>query len=276
MSKSSALVKSAKDSLPPAIASVIIPMITASPILAAPLLCVVGLYGWSVVYRQERFNEFIQDIIDNPSIFSEHFLSTVEFRDALIVFLDDYFKIRDEQKLKQAHNIFRNFASDNNKPLYPLERYSDTLLKISDAGIRYLGFINDEIPKIKEAYLDQKMHENNNPRDEESRAEFRKIYIENEPLSTFVDQSIEDRVKKEALRSPKHRTTPLEVESSIRESLKNDLNLVISELEQLGILKQFSYQTQGWTSVSVSGYNLTHYGQMFISVIKPDLGGVVI
>jgi hypothetical protein len=270
MSKSSALVKSAKDSLPPAIASAIIPMITASPILAAPRLCVVGLYGWSVVYRQERFNALMQDIMDNASVFTRDFLSSDEFRDGLIVFLDDYFKLRDEEKLEEARNIFRHFACSNNKPLYPLERYSDTLLKISDAGIRHLGFINDKIPQLKEAYLEQKMHENNNPRDVESKAQFRKIYIENEPLSTFVDQSLEDRVKKEALRSPEYQTAPLKVESSIRESLKSDLNLVLSELEQLGILKQFSYQTKGWSSVDASGYNLTHYGQMFVSVIRPD------
>lgn len=271
MTKLSAVTQSAVDSLPQAIASVIVPIIAPNPLLAAPILAIVGIYGWSVVYRQERFNQLMQSIADNPKAFTEKVIASREFQDALVVFIDDYFKIRDDTKLLYARNIFYDFASSSKKPFYPLERYNDTLLKISDASIRFLGFIDSDIPEIKEEYLFSRMRQNGNSLDEENIANMRKAYIDNEPLSKFVNLWIEAEVTEEAKVTPGYESAPLMVEDPIRKRINSNIALAVGELEQLGLLRRFTFQTQGWSGGNaVSGYNLTHYGRMFTSVIRPN------
>lgn len=276
MSKSSALIQSAKDSLPPALAGIIMPIITSNPVLAAPMLAVVGLYGWSVVYRQERFNGLMQSIVDNPSLFTEELMTSVDFQDGLVTFVDDYFKLRDDDKLIHARNIFHDFASSSNKPLYPLERYNDTLLKISDASIKFLGFVESEIPDIKEKHLADSIRQNNNDKSNIPKENFRKIYVDSKPLSTFVDLWIETKVKKSAKDLSNYHTAPLDAEGAARDKINTDIGLTLGELEQLGLLKHFSYSTGSWEHSSVSGYNLTHYGRMFTSVIKPESAGFMV
>ena len=271
MTKTNAITQSAIDSLPQALASIIIPFITTSPSLAAPLLAIVGIYGWSVVYRQERFNRLIRPIIEDPDVFTKDILESTSFQDGLITFVDGYFKLRDDSRVEYARAIFYDFATCSDKPFYPLERYNDTLLKLSDASIRFLGFVESEIPTIKEEYLISRMKQNGNSFDEENKENMRKAYIENEPLSKFVGMWIEAQVVKETKATPSDKTAPLRIEDPVRKRLKESIGLTVSELEQLGLIRNFSFQTQGWDGGNtVSGYNLTHYGRMFTSVIKPE------
>ena len=116
-----------------------------------------------------------------------------------------------------------------------------------------------------------KMRQNSNSLTEENIANMRKAYVENEPLSKFVDIHIEKEVDK-LMRSAKEPVEqPLILKEKFRKSIASDIGLVISEMEQLGLVRSFSYQTPGWDGgATVSGYNLTHYGRMFTSVVKPE------
>ena len=277
MNKLSPAIQSAVDSLPQTIATILIPFITINPALAAPLLAIVGIYGWSVVYRQERFNQLIQSVVDRPGVFGKNTIDSTEFQDGLIAFIDGYFKLRDDNRLNYARAIFHDFTVSDNKPLYPLERYNDTLLKLSDASIRFLGSIESEVPSIKEEYFNSRMRQNGNSFDEQNTINMRKAYIDNEPLSKFVDLWIEAEVTMEAKNTPGYDTAPLNVEDPIRKRIKENVGLAVSELEQLGLARSFTYQTQGWSGgTTVSGYNLTHYGRMFTSVIKPESAGFMV
>lgn len=268
-SNKSAGAKAALDSIAPALLNVISPHIAANPALGSSLGLVVATLGAVVIYRQERFNQLVQHILDNPEVYTRKILQSKDFKDGLVVHFDSYFKLRGEERPRISQVIFYDFATSNNMPLYPLERYDDTLAKISDAGIRFLGFIETKIPSIKEDYLASKMRQNSNSFDEENVKNMRKAYIENEPLSTFVGVHIDNEVRKE-MQKHKNSEAPLAIESEIKKALQSEFNLVIGELEQLGLVKSFSYQTMGWSGgTAVSGYNLTHYGRMFLSVIKP-------
>lgn len=248
-----AIQRSVKDSIIPAVYNIIAPFISNNPILSASLGLVAVTFGAALIYRQERINHIMQDIQDNPNIFTNEILQSKDFQDGFVVFIDTYFKIRGEDKLKIAHDIFYDFTISDSMPTYPLERYDDTLEKLSDAGIRFIGFIVSKLPAIKEDYLNYRMQQNSNSKDEQYISGLRKAYIDNQSLNTFVDFYIE---------KGKADNKDLNVDG---------LELVISEMEQLGIIKRFSNQMPGWDGGSVvSGYNLTHYGQMFISVIRPD------
>lgn len=258
------------DSIAPALFNVISPYITANPALSSSLGLVTATLGAVVIYRQERFNQFVQHILDNPEVYTQEILQSKDFQDGLVVHFDSYFKLRGEERLRIAREIFYDFATSDNLPLYPLERYDDTLAKISDAGIRFLGFIETKIPDIKEQYLISKMHQNSHPFDEANVKNMRKVYIDNEPLSTFVEVYIDNEVNKQ-MQKHKNSEVPLEIESKIKGDIQDKLNLVIGELEQLGLVRSFSGQSLSWSGNTKVGYRLTHYGRMFLSVIKPSV-----
>lgn len=270
-SRINAAKSAAKDSIAPAVYSVVSPFITSNPILLGSLGLVAATFGAVVIYRQERLNQMVTDILDQPDIYTETILQSSDFQDGLIVHLDTYFKLRGSEKLKIAQNIFHDFASSKSMPVYPLERYDDTLTKISDAGIRFLGFLETTIPEIKEAYLFSKMRQKGNSLTEKNIANMRKAYVENEPLSKFVDIHIEKEADKKMRSAKEPNEQPIILEEKFRKSIASDIGLVISELEQLGLVRSFSHQTPGWDGgATVSGYNLTHYGRMFTSVVKPE------
>lgn len=231
------------DSIPSAILTAVTPFI-ANPSLQLPILAIIGIYGYSVSYRQGRFNILMQNIIDNPKVFSKRVLESEQFKDGLIRFIDDYFKLRSDEKLQYARNIFKDFAVDANKLFYPLERYNDTLLKISDAGIKLLGFIETKVPGIKEEYLTSKMRQNGNSFDGENVKNMRKAYVDNESLSTFIEVHIDSQVR-ERMQNHKNSGTSLAKKAKLKKHLQGDFNLVIGELEHLGLVKSFSYQTTG-------------------------------
>jgi hypothetical protein len=261
----------ARDTLPVALNGIITPFIAKNPVLAASLGLAAAALGGVIVYRQERFNSTIRGMLDNPSVFTDKVWKSQDFQDGLVVHLDAIFKLRGEKKLDYAQRIFSDFAKSDSIPTYPLERYDDTLSKLSAAGIRFLGFIDTEIPRIKEEYLFSRMRQNGNSLDEKNIVNMRKAYIDNEPLSKFVNLWIEAEMTKEAKKIPNYEIAPLRIEDPVGKRIKENVGLVVSELEQLGLIRSFSFQTQGWDGGNtVSGYNLTHYGRMFTSVIKPE------
>lgn len=267
----------ARDTLPVALNGIITPFIATNPVLAASLGLAATALGGVIIYRQERFNSTIRGIMDNPSVFTDKVLKSQDFQDGLVVHLDAIFKLRGEKKLDYAQRIFFDFAKSDSIPTYPLERYDDTLSKLSAAGIRFLGFIDTEIPRIKEEYLFSRMRQNGNALDEKNIVNMRKAYIDNEPLSKFVNLWIEAEMTKEAKKIPDYEIAPLRIEDPVRKRIKENVGLVVSELEQLGLVRSFSFQTQGWSGgTAVSGYNLTHYGRMFTSVIKPESAGFMV
>lgn len=272
-SDKSAGARATLDNIAPALFSVVSPFIAENPALGSSLGLVVATLGAVVMYRQERFNHFVQHIIDNPDVYTQEILQSEDFQDGLVAHFDSYFRLRGEKKLQIAHQIFYDFAKSDNMPVYPLERYDDTLAKISDAGIRLLGFIETEVPNIIEDYLASKMRQNGNSFDEDNIKKMRKAYIDKEPLSKFIEVHIDKEVH---LQMQKHKNskTPLAVESEIKQAMQAEFNLVIGELEQLGLVRTFTHlKTMGWSGdTSESGYNMTHYGRMFISVIKPSYG----
>src|SRR3989344_2161847 len=244
---------------------VIEPLAKIWPQAKAPLWLLRASFGILLAYKQERLNQFTSFLMSNRDVFTDEKLLSPSFQDGLVVFMESYFKLRTDEKLKLAQNIFHDFGKSNDMPLYPLERYDDTLEKISQSGIRLLGFIHAQIPKIKVDYVEAKMWQNGNTTEEISKERWMEIYG-NEPLSLFMEEHIKQQA---SIKLKKYSgKEPLIEEDKIKGELRKGITTAVSELEQLGLASR-AYREAGWGPGTYI-YNLTDYGTKFTSIIKPN------
>ncbi len=101
------------------------------PYLSTPWGLCKGLYNSAIELRKDRAIEFIENIRDNPSIFTKQIVSSKEFQDGFIYTFTKYLVERTEQKRKIIKKIFLNFTASENKNDFKLERYLYTLEQIS-------------------------------------------------------------------------------------------------------------------------------------------------
>jgi hypothetical protein len=164
-----------------------------------------------------------------------------------------------------AQNVFLDFSGSPNMPLYPLERYDDTLEKISHAGLQFLGFIHTEIPKIQRQYVMGRIYQNGGQVVTEVTDDMVKIHG-NKPVNFFVEEYIKKQTERKTQGYSGEK--PLVEEQKIRDQLREPFTVVMSELVQLG-LATGNHVTIGWGGDEYF-YNLTDYGRKFITVIKPE------
>lgn len=249
---------------------IIEPLTIAWPNAALPLRLLQMNFGVTIAYKQEKLNQFTQYLMDNQDIFTEDLFQSSEFQDGLIVFIDSYFKLRSNEKLKLAQNIFYDFAVNGNKTIYPLERYDDTLEKISHNGIRFLGFIHSEVPKIKRHYVEVKIREHGNSLKNKPFDEWLQVYG-SESLETFIEEYISVQTTHRMKLYRGHE--PLVEENRIKDQMRNEFGEVKGELEQLGLAK--GGRTEGGWSLGQSTFNLTTYGRLFTSIIQPETSDLI-
>jgi len=236
------------------------------PHLAVTLGVIYANFGILLAYKQEKLNQFTEYLISNQDIFTTEKISTVEYQEGLSVFLESYFKLRSDEKLKLAQNIFLDFAGSLEMPLYPLERYDDTLEKISQTGIQFLGFINSEVPRLKLDYVKKQMHEHGNTLKDKTMDEWIAIYGNPKPVNFFIEEHIKRLVSEKIKKYTGEEL--LAEENRIKAELREPFAIVQSELEQLGLAKGVS-RTIGWGGEEYF-FNLTDYGRKFTSIIKPE------
>ena len=264
INKKYALIKAIEEQLIEESRAVIAPLALIWPQGAIALTLILASSGVLLKLKQEELNQFTIFIKDNPEVFNEQVVNSKEFQDGLLVFLNSYFKLRSDNKLKLARKIFYDFGKSNEKPLYPIERYNDTLEKISESGLRFLGFINTKIPIIKGEYVDNMIREHSNIG---NRDHFYDIYTRNKHLSNFINHHISSQARSFASKQPE---VFIKVEQEEQSKLQEKYFLMVSELEQLGLARSFTSAGLGHSATPAYEYDLTDYGNKFISIIKPD------
>lgn len=236
------------------------------PNLALTLILIRANFGALLAYKQEKLNQFTEYLMNNQNIFTPEIMSTKEFQEGLAIFLESYFKLRSDEKLKLAQNIFLDFTESLEMPLYPLERYNDTLEKISQTGIQLLGFIASEVPKLRLEFTKRKIHEHGNTTSIKSITEWTKVYGDPKPINFFIEEHIK-KLSRQQMKNYSG-TAFLSEEERIKKLLREPFTIAQSELEQLGLAKG-NDATRGWSSNEYF-FNLTDYGRKFTSIIKPE------
>jgi len=249
--------------------AVIEPLAKIWPDGATALTALLGSAGITIKYKQEILNQFTEYMMEHQEVFDRSTVQARDFQDGLVVFINSYFKLRSEKKMELARKVFYDFGKSTEKPLYPLERYNDTVEKISESGLRFLGFIESIIPEVKEEYVDSMIRDNIAKADQKNheRSYYFDMYTRGKPLSFFVQRYVEAKTRESVV--VKDGESRAVAEQEKRQELNDEMSYGISELDQLGLIHSFTQGGVGWDSIPTSAYNLTHYGKMFVSVIKP-------
>ncbi len=193
-----------------------------------------ALYGSALELRQQRALEWVEAIQNDQSTFNKSVVGSEEFQDGFMVALEDYLKLRDYVKRRIALNVFKGFTGHNDKVEFPLERYNDTLRKMSPASLRTLAFIKNEVIPVMEHELEI----------ESNLAGFKQLPVKPQSFSGY------DHTGK-----------------------LSNMGSQLSELEYLGLLKEVSSYPNGLSFSAegmVTGWSLTDFAKDFIVFIEDD------
>jgi|SRR5579884_1402194 len=246
--------------------SVIEPLIQSFP-KAGPLLQFIYYgFGAYLAYHQEELNEFTEYLMAHYEEFGVD-LNSKEFQEAVFVHLETYFKLRVKDKRLVAQEIFNSFCGSPNKPNFPLERYNDTLVKISVEGLQYLAFLQKEIFPLRDADLDRRYDGENHPvtPDAKPKEWWIELYRKREPISNTIGMWLKDvypptvDVSQVAMGKEEYRQEEVQKKS-------DDLSDLSLEMEQLGVMRNYS-DNAGSIGGGGNVYNFTPYGLKFIAFI---------
>lgn len=142
--------------LMPVFTWVIIPFLEISPIFQASVLSAYGMFGVYMQYNQEKLNDFIKILKDNPWVFAEEIVETEEFKDWFLIIMESYLKERSEQKRKIIKDIFIWFTnvSKEEKEEFELERILDILSRITVSELDFLKHLVDDLYPLQKKYID--------------------------------------------------------------------------------------------------------------------------
>ncbi|MDZ7744605.1 MAG: hypothetical protein U5K77_02480 [Candidatus Saccharibacteria bacterium] len=203
-----------------------------------------ALFGNALQLRQQRALEWVEAISNNPTIFNERLVNSDEFQDGFVVALEDYIKLRDFLKRRVALKAFEEFAACDDKVEFPLERYNDTLRKISPVSLRALAFVKNSVLPEMEIRIKSELEQKN--------------------LGT--EQPFEWWYQKELNSKP----------FSKYDSTGNlgKMNDQLNELEFLGLVRRVSAINGGWgfsSAGQITGWALTDFAKEFIKFIEADV-----
>lgn len=237
---------------------------------AAPLLQFIYYsFGAYLTYHQEELNDFTAYAMAHYKEWGVDFNSK-EFQDGVFIQLETYFKLRVKDKKLVAQEIFNIFCGSPNKPDFPLERYNDTLTKISVEGLRYLVFLQKEIFPLRAEAIERKYDGGNHPPPPIGKPKewWLEHYKRTEPISNYVSVWIKDvyppTVDVSQVESAKEEYRQEEVERK-RDAL-SDLSM---EMEQLGIMRSYNYEVGIGGGGNVT--TLSPYGLKFMEFIPKTI-----
>jgi len=233
---------------------------------AAPLLQFIYYsFGAYLAYRQEELNDFTEYLMAHYKELGVD-PDSKEFQEGLYIQLDSYFKLRIKDKKLVAQEIFSSFCGSPNKPDFPLERYNDTLVKISVEGLKYLVFLQNGIFPTRDEDIERKYDGENHqqPPIGKPKEYWIERYKRTEPISNYIGMWLKD-VYPPTVDVSQIETGKEEYRQDQVEKKGDDLSDLSLEMEQLGIIR--GYNVGGTIGGGGNVYTLTPYGLKFMEFI---------
>ncbi len=236
-----------------------------------------SLLGKSLELRQQRALEFVEAIQKDPATFNQALVSSEEFQDGFVVALTEHIKLRNFLKRRIALKMFNDFANSDDKVEFPLERFYDTLNKLSTSGIKTLAFIKSEILPMREQGIKDDL-DGKNLGTEKPYEWWYEQNLKSEPVSTYFSNWISDRYNPNSqLLKDEHNNGEniddkellgrlFDTERDIREKM----NAPLGELEYLGLISWGSDpKNTGWDSVGGNtAWRLTGFAYEFMEFVE--------
>jgi hypothetical protein len=251
------------------------------PILAQAWALSNALYGNALELRQQRALEWVEAISKDSSTFSKDLVNSEEFQDGFVVALEDYIKLRNQIKRRVALKMFKEFALSDNKMEFQLERFNDTLLKISTMSIQTLAFIKEAILPLREQAIRDDLAKKKLGAEKPYEWWYERA-LKMEPVSKYFDKWIYDgyNPNSESIKNKHNKGNSssnmkllgelFDAEREVRERMTAPL----SELEYLGLVRWNVQPEVGWSSAGTSAWKLTDFAYQFIAFIEEAPEGI--
>lgn len=258
--------------------AIISPFLESHPEWMGAWYSAIGLYGVYMQYNQDKLNEFIEFIRDNPNIFIQNIVKTDEFKEGFLITFQEFIKARGERKREIVKRIFLGFTTASDKENFRLEKLYSTLANISLEAIFYLIFVRKDIHPTAEKACElevKKLKEREIPYwDEElCRINFKK----QNPITVFIRKELDKKYginNTEAKKLYQHIQEPHEKINVMDKDMKKEvakLAEISSELISLGIWRK-EIKDQGLGTIG-GGYiteeaEFTEFGLNFLNFIQ--------
>lgn len=236
-----------------------------------------ALSGNALELRQQRVLEFIEAIQNDPKTFSEDVVQSEAFQDGFVFALTEHIKIRNFLKRRIALKMFNEFAKKDDKVEYPLERFYDTLSKLSTAGIKTLAFIKNEILPAREQAVKDDM-KGKNLGTEKPYEWWYNLNLSREPVSTHFSKWISDRYdpNSQALKDKHNNGNNIEDKEllgklfDVERDVRAKMSAPIAELEYLGLIRLTTdIKSLGWGSTGgATAWTLSSFAYEFMDFIE--------
>lgn len=236
-----------------------------------------ALSGNALELRQQRVLEFVEAIQNDQPTFNKTVVSSEEFQDGFVVALTEHIKIRNFLKRRISLKIFKDFTISEDKVEFPLERFYDTLNKLSTSGIKTLAFIKTEIlPAREQAVKDDMVGKNLGT--EKPYDWWYKLNLSREPVSTHFSKWIHDRYdpNSQAVKDQYNKGESIEDKKLLGElyDAKSEIEVKmyapIAELEYLGLIRNTTdLKNLGWGSIGgATAWTLSSFAYEFMDFIE--------
>lgn len=240
-----------------------------------------ALSGNALALRQQRVLEFVEAIQNDQATFNKGVVSSEQFQDGFVVALTEHIKIRNLLKRRIALKMFNEFASSDDKIEFPLERFYDTLNKLSTSGIKTLAFIKSDIMPMREQAIRDDLTSKNLENSDKPYEWWYNRDLKSKPFSTYYDKWIHDRYSpnSQAVKDQYNNGGNIEDKEllgrvfDIERDVRDKMTSPLGELEYLGLIRyNANPEGIGWSSTGATAWILTGFAYEFIEFIEnsPD------
>lgn len=115
-----------------------------APALVALLSSAYGLFGYFLYYQQDRLNNFVRWMKDNPDAFTEEMIGKQAFQQGFLATLEAYLRVRTEEKMRFVQRVFLGFVKNEDMERFELERFYEIIKIISADQIDALHIFDIE------------------------------------------------------------------------------------------------------------------------------------
>lgn len=273
-------VLAATETFLPTIEKVLAPLLIQYPFWGFTWAAAIGLYSLYLYVEQDKLNEVIKFIQENPEKFAENIVSTDYFRSNFLKFLGEYLRQPNVQKRQALKRILLDNLSEEDKK-YEIDRLNNVLSQISLDAIRNLVWIDKEILPIVGKDIEKEYSTFQKDDDTREHKRLKDITKARKNISSYVQTWIyenynpnSEKLKKENGYTDEwndKEKAKFNREHWIKEhEASKEKNSHWSEYVSLGIMTAIAEGGGEFGSSSGTVYKLTEFGENFIKYLEKE------
>lgn len=270
---------STSTTLIPIIENIIAPLIAVNQEWGFIWTCAISLYSLHLFYEQDKLNEVIEFIKDNPEKFTKNIILNKYFKSNFLKFLRDYLLQENKAKRKALKKILIGTLDKNKKNKYEIDRLNSVLNQISLDAMVCLVWMDKIIIPIMDRDLIKEILKFEKQNDEREKKRIKEVSKMRQSISEYVGRWISENYNPNSKKVKekygykedwsKENKSEFSHERWLEEhEIEKQKNQFWSEYVSLGIVNSVT-KDEGIGGGAGTVYKLTSFGEEFIKYIKP-------